>query len=781
MPLLWISLFFLAGLAVGKYLPIPAPLSPAVWLTLAAACLLLWPVLRRLSDRPGPVGFLRQAALRHDTLRLPPILLAVVLFLGAARMASAVPDLANGHVAAYNDRGAFRIQAVVTGHPDRRDKSTLLRLSVEQVTELVSGKAHPAHGEVLALLPAQSGFDYGDRLVLEGKPVTPAEDEEFSYRDYLARQGVYTYITYPRVKRIAQDEGSPVMAAIYRFRDWAYNEVYHLFPAPEAPLLAGILLGIDTDMPPALTRAFQDTGTAHVIAISGFNMAILAGLFSALFGRITSRWWALILSIVAIGAYTLLVGASPSVVRAAIMGGLSLLAHNIGRKSAGANTLLLTAGVMSLQNPHMPWDASFQLSFGATAGLIWYGNRFTKGFLSLLERKFSAETAKRINGPVSEYVLLTLAAQLMTLPVILYHFQRLSISSFLANPLILPPQPMVMVLSGLAVLAGLVSDPLAHLLAWLSWPFSAYTIRVVELLGQLPGGVLALDRLDMGTVILLYALILAPLLPKAGGRIYTAARSLLTPSVLALGSFLLAALLLRAAFTMPDGRLHLHVYEMEGNQVILVRGPGGARVLVDSGPSARLLNDMLGRWVSPLDRRLDGVVLNSDGANSMKSLTSVLERYPVDQVWWGITPPNHRTAERLVEYLDEEEIPQHALLPGEQLDLGEGVRMRVLASSKTGSALLLTWDRFRVLIPGGNAPTSLPAAATQGLSAILLSARDLEKTPPEAWQALAPQVIIATPEQGTLPVDGINWLNTNAQRWYVIRSDGSQMWVERNR
>ncbi len=777
MPLLWISLFFLAGLVLGKYLPIPVPLS----LALAGACLLALPLFRRLPDRPGLLGLLRASVLRHDFLRLPPILLAVMLFFGAARMASSGPDVENGHIAAYNDRGAFRIQAVVTGHPDRRDKSTLLRLSVEQVAELTTGKTHPAHGFMLALLPGQSGFQYGDRLVLEGKPATPPEDEEFSYRDYLARQEVYTYITYPRVRRIAQDAGSPVMAAIYRFRDWAYEEIYHLFPAPEAPLLAGILLGIETDMSPALTRAFQDTGTAHIIAISGFNMAILAGLFSALFGRITSRWWALILSIVAIGTYTLLVGASPSVVRAAIMGGLSLLAHQIGRKSAGPNTLLLTAAAMSLHNPHMPWDASFQLSFGATAGLIWYGDRFTKGFLALLERKFTHETASRINGPISEYILLTLAAQLMTMPVILYLFQRLSISSFLANPLILPPQPLVMVLGGLAVLAGLVSDPLAHAMAWLAWPFPAYTIRMVELLAQIPNGVLALDRLDMGTVILMYALILAPLLPKAGGKLYTTVRSMFQPTVLALGSFLLAALLLRGAFTTPDGRLHLHIYEMEGSQVLLIRGPGGARVLVDSGPSARLLNDMLGRWVSPLDRRLDGILLNSEGASSMKSLTSVLERYPTAQAWWGIQPPNHRTAERLVEYLDEAEIPQHILVTGEQIDLGSGVRLRVLATGKTGSALLLTWDRFRLLIPSGNSPSSLPAEETRGLSAIILTSRDLEKTSPEAWQALAPQVIVVTPEQGAVPVEGVNWLETNATRWYLIRSDGVQMWVERNR
>ena len=83
---------------------------------------------------------------------------------------------------------------------------------------------------------------------------------------------------------------------------------------------------------------------------------------------------------------------------------------------------------------------------------------------------------------------MTLAAQALTLPIILYHFQRLSISALLANPLILPVQPLLMTLSGAAVIAGMVFEPLGQILGWLAWPLSAYTIRVVELLAELPGG-----------------------------------------------------------------------------------------------------------------------------------------------------------------------------------------------------------------------------------------------------------------------------------------------------
>lgn len=779
MPLLWISLSFIAGLVLEYWLS----WSGFAWLVFAVACLALWPIARRVPPRGvllARLGWLGQAA--QPPVSVPPLVLLAVCFLGAARLALSGPDLAGGHIAAENDQGQVRIQAIVVAPPDRRDSSTQLRLEVEEVTPLdddgAPGEPRAAHGLVLALLPGGSGYQYGDRLELEGRLETPPENEEFSYRDYLARQDVYSYLGYPRTHLLEHGAGNPLMAAIVRFRDWAYEEVYHLFPAPEAPLLAGILLGMDNAMPEALSQAFRDTGTAHVIAISGFNIAILAGLFSTLFGRVFSRWWALLASVLAISVYTVMVGATPSVVRAAIMGSLSLLAHQIGRKSAGLNILFATGGAMCLQNPHMPWDASFQLSFGATAGLILYGERFQHGFTALLRRRLPAQTARRISDPISEYVLLTLAAQLMTLPIILTQFQRLSIVSLLANPLILPVQPLVMVLSGLAVLAGLVSDPLAHLLAWLAWPLSAYTNRMVALLAGIPGGVVVFGEIGLGTAALLYALVLAPLLKdRWPGRLKAALR----PAAPLAASALLAATLLRAAASVPDGRLHLTVFNMQGSQVLLIQAPTGERLLVNSGPSARLLDDALGRRFSPFDQRLDAVLINSEQASAMTSLASVTERFPAGAVYWGCDPPGHRTAQRLEETLLRGQVFTHQLSPGETLRLGPEVRLEVLAADETGSALLLRWKDFRALVPGGLKPGAL--AGTRRPNLLVLDARALKEAPPEDWQALEAQAVIAPADSLTrLPAPPLpappNWLLNAPQGWYAVSTDGARMWIE---
>ena len=145
MPLFWISLAFIVGLVLGETIP----WAGRYWLIFSVAALGLWPILRRLPDHGGICSRLRWIARAETSLRVPPLLLAALLFLGAARIAFSGPDLAGGHIAAYNDQGNFRLTAVVDAPPDLRDQSTLLRMRAEQITPLDEpvycqyGPAHP--------------------------------------------------------------------------------------------------------------------------------------------------------------------------------------------------------------------------------------------------------------------------------------------------------------------------------------------------------------------------------------------------------------------------------------------------------------------------------------------------------------------------------------------------------------------------------------------------------------------------------------------------------------
>jgi competence protein ComEC len=231
-----------------------------------------------------------------------------------------------------------------------------------------------------------------------------------------------------------------------------------------------------------------------------------------LFSRLFGRWRGALAALVSIAIYAILVGAGAGVIRAAIMSGVSLGAQQFGRRQHGLTSLGFTAALMALFEPAVLWNVSFQLSFTATLGLILYAEPLGQLFIRFLSDNLpltTASLAKKLSGPVGEYFLFTLAAQVTTLPVTIYHFQRLSASSLIANPLILPAQPPVMGLGGLAVLLGSFYLPLGQAVATLCWPFLAYTTRMVEWLAGLRLGNIILGQSSLFSVLLFYALLLA--------------------------------------------------------------------------------------------------------------------------------------------------------------------------------------------------------------------------------------------------------------------------------
>jgi Competence protein len=209
---------------------------------------------------------------------------------------------------------------------------------------------------------------------------------------------------------------------------------------------------------------------------------------------------------------------------------------------------------------------------------------------------------------VGEYVLLTFAAQITTLPVIAYHFNRISLVAFLVNPLILPAQLPVMIVGGLALLVSLVFQPLGQLLAYLAWPFVVFTIRVVEFFAPIPGAMLQLGQVALPLILIYYALLFAWTFarPSLRSRFSSLKADCIRPGVALLGLGLVVVLVWRSALATPDGRLHLEMLDVGSGDAFLIHTPAGRYVLVDGGPSARALSDALGRRLPPAICKLPG-------------------------------------------------------------------------------------------------------------------------------------------------------------------------------
>ena len=750
MPLLWLSLFFLSGILLAACVHLPA----GFWAGVTGFGLLSWMILRRL-----PMRKLRRLASVDGALKLPPILLLAALGAGALRYQLSRPAFGPEDLAFYHGGGEVELTATVSQSPEPRDTVTLLRLQAESIRQAGQTRPLKVRGALLAMLPPGQAWHYGDRLILRGTLTLPPESESFSYRDFLARQGIFSYMAYPRVQWVESGAGNPLLAVIDALRQRAHRVVEALFPPPEAPLLDGILLGLDKGLPPAIEDAFRRTGTSHIIAISGFNMAVLAGLFAGLFGRVFSRWWATLIALAAMALYTLLVGGGTAVVRAAIMSSLSLLAVQIGRRSSGLNSLLLAAGVMCFFNPDLPWDVSFQLSFAATLGLVVYAARLEGFFRRRVERWLPLAVAGPVTALIAENILFTLAAQAFTLPIIFYHFGRISLIAPLANFFVLPAQSSLMIFSGLAVLAGLVFIPLGRLLAAPGWALASYTLHMVSWLGANPGVELVAGPGRLGWTLAMYAVLFLCLkIHPAWLKSHLPRLAPATALVLAAG---LAGLLWRQVLASGDGTLHVVAFQFEGKIPILIRTPAGRAVLINGSERASQLSAALGRWLPPLNRSIDAFILNEPSSSALKALPETLRRFPPQRAFLGAALPENTAGRTLREALIGRQLEMLPLQSGDTLDLGQGVRLQAQACNAQGCALFLEWDRFALLFPGGKAPEELP---DQRVRVVLLTPADLKTAPLDAWLAHSQAIPM---DAASLPPDG----------WLHLQTDGTRLWV----
>lgn len=353
----------------------------------------------------------------------------------------------------------------IVGEPDRRADFSQYILESE------------AFGRVLMKTNLYPEYFYGDRLKLDGKIEKPENFSGFDYQNYLAKDNIFLISRYPEITLINRPANKDFYGYLLDIKKSFIDIINKIILEPQASFLTALLVGAKRTLPPDLVDAFNRTGTSHIVAISGYNISIVSiMLLNFLSYLLLPR--RLIFWLVGIGLvlFTLIAGAGASVVRAAIMGGLLILARREGRFYQITNAIIFAGAAMLFFNPYLlRYDAGFQLSFLATLGLVYLAPHFNKWFSRLPNfLSFRANLAA------------TLSAQIMTLPVILFGFGRFSLIAVLANVLILPVIPSAMLFGFLAGLIGFVSLKIAAIFILPAWFLLSYQIWVVKILSFLP-------------------------------------------------------------------------------------------------------------------------------------------------------------------------------------------------------------------------------------------------------------------------------------------------------
>ena len=512
----------------------------------------------------------------------------------------------------------------------------------------------PAGWRVFAWLPRYPALVPGDRFTVSGT-IEPPLDDGSGFAEYLVRGGFAGTL---RVQRLAEvSHGPGPIAALETQRRAAADLLARAIPEPEGGLASGILIGIRERVSRDVSDAFATTGLSHVVAISGWNIALVGGVVGGLLAAAgLGRRSRSVLVVVAIASYTLLSGASASVVRAALMGAVAIAARATGRPGTAAAALGVAVWALVLAEPAMAADIGFQLSVTATAGLLAWGDRITTWLLGL--------GGGRCPRWLAETLGISLAAQLATLPLVLLHFGRLSLISPLANLLVAPLVAPAMVVSlagllgGAAVAAGLPSLLVAPV-ALAGRLVLGGMIAIADVLADVPlASVTLTPPLDLAAAAVGLALVglavrrrsprsrTTDAVPSpAGGRTPPGRAAGARPAAahptrrgsragIAVGVGA-AALVLASAVAIagrPEPRLTVTVLDVGQGDAILVEGPRGSRILVDGGPDPDRLISVLDERLPPWDRRIDLVLLTHPHEDHVAGFALLLERYRVGRV-----------------------------------------------------------------------------------------------------------------------------------------------------
>jgi competence protein ComEC len=505
---------------------------------------------------------------------------------------------------------------------------------------------------VAATLPRYPEIEPGLRVTVDGSLRAPPTGP---YGDYLRRIDVVGTLQSRSLAVNGSVDGAA--AALERLRRGAGDALAAAIPEPEAGLAAGIVIGLRDRVDRDLAADFTTVGASHVVAISGWNIAIVAATVAALAHRFSRRRRSVILAI-AIVAYVLFAGASPSVVRAAAMAGVVLIARESGRAGRAAAALGWAAAILLVIEPSLVVDPGFQLSTLATAGILAWSNR--------LDARLRTIAGGRLPGWLAESLAVSLAAQAATLPVVLATFGRLAIISPVINLAVVPLVAPAMAAALIALLGGAVAvlggPAIVATVAGLpAWAILTAMCTVIRAGAALPIASLTIE--PPWTVVAAIGVVAVPVaasivLKRRSARRRGKSQSPRVPSVARSPAALpsastrtpdrsqrrpmrLAALILAIAVGglglvvahRADGTTRITVLDVGQGDSILVEGGRGGRMLIDGGPDPDRLLVELDRRLPPWDRRIDLLVLTHPHEDHVAGLAILLERYRVGRIY----------------------------------------------------------------------------------------------------------------------------------------------------
>jgi competence protein ComEC len=382
------------------------------------------------------------------------------------------------------------VTAQIVENPDERLNSQQLKVKInnQKIYLLVSTNK-------------STEYKYGDNLYIEGNLSKPenfitTQGKEFNYVKYLANQDIYFLLKYPEIKIISRDNGNFLYSFLYKIKNSFIKSINKVIDLPESSLAGGLILGLKGGFDEDTRNNLIETGTIHIVALSGYNVSIIAEGVMKTFKQIFSQNISVVLGITTILLFVILTGAESTAVRAGIMAIIMLIGRMTGRKYLAGRALVIAALLMITYDPRIVTDMSFQLSFIATAGVLFLPTKILKYF-SFLPVRFG----------IREMIVSTVSATISVLPLILYSTGVLSLVSLFVNSLILLFIPYAMLFVFIAGALGLISKTIALPFGFIAYLILHYILSAINIFGSFKFSSFTIQSFPLIITIALYLIL----------------------------------------------------------------------------------------------------------------------------------------------------------------------------------------------------------------------------------------------------------------------------------
>jgi len=597
-------------------------------------------------------------------------------------------DPGSTHIVHHINKDKVTVEGIISENPQEFPDRSELIVSAHRLIK--DGSESPVEGRILLAVASDHEISYGDYIRFTARLRAPRSFYNpggFDYEKYLKYRGILVrgFIRDSSgIVVLRENQGNIFKTKLEGFRKKIKKFIEENSSSPEGSIIQAMILGNQSEIPKDVMEKFNRTGTTHIIAISGFNIGIIAFLsfFAVRLLMRTSTYLLLqfnlvkvstIFGIIPVIMYTFIAGMGISVVRASIMALTFMIAIILGKERDLYNSLALAALIILIISPYSLFDISFQLSFVAVWAILYITPKFSEIIRRGSPEGMStyAEWVKKILTNTYMFMIVSCAATLGTLPLIIFYFNRVSTIALLANIIVVPIMGILAIPVCMSIIIAL---PLSDALALVFLEIASYLVRIsisiVDFFSSLPGSSFFVSTptlLEMGAYYLLLVLTVKLFdiwrnkkdnySERKGGI----SQKWYQISIAALAVFIAGDAIYLYARHIHNEKMKVTFIDVGQGSSTLIQLPGGKNILLDGGGTYGNVFDIGKYVIAPFlwherINTIDIVILSHPHPDHLNGLITVLSNFDVKEVWTNVEKGDFETYEEFMTIIREKKI-----------------------------------------------------------------------------------------------------------------------------